>query len=88
MPTTEERLEALEARNRRVEADKGWETSLERRAAILVLTYIVVSIFLTIIGTPHAWVSAIVPSLGFLLSTLTITVLKQNWLKRKHHKED
>lgn len=82
MHTTEERLDALEARNKRVESNKAWETSLERRSAILILTYIVIGVFLGLINTPHAWINAIVPSVGFLLSTLTLGWLKERWLQR------
>ena len=41
----EERIEAIEQRNKRVEEDKAWETSLTRRVCIAVLTYIVVIIY-------------------------------------------
>ncbi len=36
--TLEQRVQELEARNKRVEADKAWETSWARRVAIAVLT--------------------------------------------------
>lgn len=83
MPTVEERLEALEARNRRVERDKVWETSLERRGAVLLLTYVVIGVFLTLIAIARPWVNAIVPSIGFMLSTLTLTWLKRLWIDRQ-----
>ena len=82
MKTLEERLDALESRNKRVEADKKWETSLERRAALLGLTYVVMGVFLTLIDAARPWVNAIVPSLGFLLSTLTLRWLKLRWVER------
>lgn len=81
--TVEERLDALEARNRRVEADKKWETSLERRLAVLLMTYLVIGLFLTFIAVPRPWLNALVPSIGFMLSTLTLRVLKQKWLDRQ-----
>jgi len=86
MKTIEQRLDALEERNRRVEADKAWETSFARRAAIIILTYCVVVIFLSIIHNPEPWINAIVPAMGFLLSTLTIGLLKQAWLKKYSEK--
>ncbi|MEI6477602.1 MAG: hypothetical protein WCO52_01275 [bacterium] len=83
MQTAEERLDALENRNKRVEADKQWEGSLERRASIMLMTYVIIGIFLTLIGTAHAWINAVVPSIGFLLSTLTLGFLKRAWVDRR-----
>lgn len=76
------RIEKLEARNRRVEADKAWETSWWRRLAIVVLTYFVIVIYLGLVVHINPWVNAIVPSVGFFLSTLTLSILKRIWLKK------
>lgn len=81
--TTEQRIRDLEDRNRRVEADKAWETSWVRRVAIAVLTYLVVSSYLYFVVNIDPWVNAIVPVVGFLLSTLTMSVLKTWWTERK-----
>ncbi len=84
MPTLkklEEEIERVKARNSRVEKDKKWETSWTRRAAITLATYIVVLLFFLVIGTNKPFESALVPSIGFLLSTLTIDFLKSRWLK-------
>jgi hypothetical protein len=77
------RVEKLEARNKRVEADKAWETSLIRRASIAALTYIVVVSYLSMIHADHKWVHALVPVIGFLLSTLTISLVKQWWISQR-----
>jgi hypothetical protein len=76
------RIDALEARNRRVEADKAWETSWVRRGAIMVLTYIVVVVYLRFVVGIDPWVNALVPVLGFTLSTLTISALKNWWIQK------
>ena len=39
MNSLERRIQAIEERNKRVEADKAWETSLTRRVSIAVITY-------------------------------------------------
>ncbi len=80
MKTIEERIDALEKRNKRVELDKTWESSLERRLAILIMTYVIIGIFLILIGNSNPWINAIVPSIGFTLSTLTLRWLKQIWI--------
>lgn len=40
----EQEVEDIKNRNKRVELDKKWETSLTRRICICILTYIVVII--------------------------------------------
>lgn len=82
-PTLEERLTRLEARNRRVEADKGWEVSWLRRGSIMVLTYLTVVFYLHFVIHINPWINALVPVIGFFLSTLTVSRLKQYWLSRK-----
>jgi len=79
----EDRLEALEARNKKVEADKAWETSWSRRIAIAALTYFVVVLYLQFVMHVDPWLNALVPVGGFLLSTFTIGYLKNIWLKRR-----
>lgn len=74
-----ERVERLEARNKRVEADKAWETSWIRRLSIMILTYIVVVFYLHFVVHISPWVNGLVPVMGFFLSTLTITLIKKRW---------
>jgi uncharacterized membrane protein YkgB len=80
--TIESRIAAIEARNQRVEHDKAWETSWTRRISILLLTYIVVAVYLTLVVRIDPWVNAIVPAIGFMLSTMTLSFLKKEWLRR------
>jgi len=77
------RIEKLESRNKRVEADKAWETSWVRRGAIMVLTYVVVAFYLHFVVHISPWINALVPVIGFTLSTLTISLLKKEWLARR-----
>lgn len=81
--TLEERIARLETRNKRVEADKAWETSWTRRLAIMALTYIVVVIYLKFVVHIEPWINALVPVIGFFLSTLTLSVIKQRWVAKK-----
>lgn len=83
MNSLEQRVENIERRNRRVEFEKAWEVSIARKAAIAVLTYIVVSLFFLIIKVERPFVNAIVPSLGFLLSTLSLSFLKRLWINKQ-----
>lgn len=74
-------LNEIKIRNTRVEADKAWETSWTRKLLILSLTYIVVVIFFFVSKIGNPFINAIVPTIGFFLSTLTIPFFKRWWLR-------
>lgn len=84
METLEERVQRIEERNKAVELDKKWETSLARRLLIVAFTYVAVGIFLSVIHVERPWLAAIVPALGFTLSTLTMSYFKEIWTRRHH----
>ena len=73
-------ISSIKERNERVEADKAWETSRTRRAIIALATYIIIVIVLRMINAPRPWVSALVPAVGYILSTLTLPFFKRWWL--------
>lgn len=77
-------IRQIKERNRKVELDKAWETSLTRKLVILIVTYIVVAITLSILDLPHPLTSAIIPAIAFLLSTLTIPLFKGWWINNVH----
>lgn len=78
----EERIEKIEKRNKRVEKDKAWETSIVRKVCIAVLTYIVVIIYsYTIRETDNILLSSLVPVIGFTLSTLSLKGIRNLWEK-------
>lgn len=79
----EERIEEIEARNKRVEVDKAWESSWTRKIAIATLTYLVVVAYLHFVIKIEPWQNALVPVVGFFLSTLTIGYLKEFWIKNR-----
>lgn len=87
MEPLEERVSRIEERNRIVEADKSWETSWARRLLIVLFTYVAIGVFLSVIHIDRPWLSAIVPAIGFTLSTLTMPLFKQAWLKRMREHE-
>lgn len=77
----------IKARNRRVEADKAWETSKMRRLTIAVFTYATVSAFLFYIKADDPLIVSVVPTIGYLLSTLTMHVLKKAWLDKIYRRQ-
>ena len=79
----EDRVASIEKRNKSVEKDKAWETSWVRRLSIMGLTYIVVVVYLKFVVKIDPWVNGLVPVIGFLLSTLSLSVIKDFWQKRQ-----
>lgn len=79
----EKEIELIKARNRRVEADKAWETSWTRRVFIGLSTYLLIAIFLMIIKVERPFTSAVIPAVAYLISTLSLGVLKSWWLKNR-----
>ncbi len=73
-------IDEIKNRNTRVEADKAWESSGTRKVIILVLTYIVIIIFFHVVNIKNPFISAITPTLGFFLSTLTMPIVKKWWI--------
>lgn len=72
----------IKKRNISVETDKAWEVSWFRRVLIAIFTYLSISIYLRAIEIDRPWLNAIVPTVGFLLSTLTLPWFKKTWARR------
>ncbi len=81
--TTNQSIEAILERNKRVEADKAWEGSWLRRGFIAILTYATAVGILWATGNNNAFVAALFPPAGYLLSTLTLPSLKRWWIDRQ-----
>ena len=79
----EKEINLIKERNKKVELDKAWETSWARKVLIAVLTYIVIVIFFYFAKLPNPFVGAIVPTLGFVISTFSIPLFKKWWIKTK-----
>lgn len=78
---TKKTIAQIQARNKKVEADKAWETSFTRRILVAFLTYLVmVSTMYFVLSSPQPFLDAIIPTLGFVLSTLGLGFIKKIWL--------
>ena len=76
-------IELIKERNKRVEKDKKWETSWTRRICIMILTYTVVVLYTFITRKiNNVFLSSLVPVIGFTLSTLSLSVVREFWDKR------
>ena len=81
----EKEILLIKARNKKVETDKAWETSWARKLLLVTFTYLGIGFYLQAINIDKPWLNAIVPSVGFLLSTFTLPFFKKIWEKYIHH---
>ncbi len=78
----EKEIIKIKERNKKVELDKKWETSLTRKICICILTYIVVIIYSYIVRNyDKIFLSSLVPVIGFTLSTLSLRLIRDVWEK-------
>ena len=73
----ENRITKIEERNNKVELDKKWEIGATRRILLMLFTYLAIVFYFEAINVPSPYASAVVPTVGFLLSTLTLPILKR-----------
>ncbi|EKD47107.1 MAG: hypothetical protein ACD_66C00219G0004 [uncultured bacterium] len=74
----------IKKRNERVELDKAWETSWTRRVVVSLFTYIVIVLFFHFAGLPKPLVNAIVPAVAFIISTLSMPIIKRWWVSHNN----
>jgi len=72
----EKSIKKLENRNKKVEADKSWETSNFRKISVAVITYLIILIIMYLLDFKDIFINALIPTFGFLLSTLSIVKSK------------
>lgn len=84
----EKEINALKKRNERVEADKAWETSRFRIGTICVITYLTAGTVLYLIGVKDFYLGAVIPVVGFFLSTLSMPAIKKWWIKKYTQKNN
>ncbi len=66
-----------------IDQDKAWETSLFRKIAIVVITYVFMCFVFYYLESEKFYIDALIPTIGFILSNLSLDFLKKYWLK--HH---
>lgn len=80
----EERVKKIEERNKKVETNKAWETSITRRTFIMILTYLVVLFYSYLVRKyDNIFVSSLVPVIGFMLSTLSLGFIRKIWESKR-----
>ena len=83
MEELEKRIKKIEDRNKKVELDKAWEGSKTRKILIVLMTYVFAVLYLKIADTTNPYFGAVVPCVGFYLSTQSINLVKNFWLKKE-----
>ena len=79
----EQEIKDIKNRNKRVELDKKWATSITRKICICIITYIVVVIYSYVVRNyDNIFLSSLVPVIGFTLSTLSLKYIRKIWEKR------
>ena len=83
MDKLEKRIILIEKRNKKVELDKAWEVSWTRRIIIAITTYLIIVLFFIVAKLPKPLINPLVPTAGFILSTLSLSFFKKLWIKNK-----
>ena len=78
----EEEIAKIKNRNHRVQADKAWEVSLFRVISIAIITYIIATMVMHLIGVEHSFLQAVIPTLGYILSTQSLPIIKKWWIQK------
>jgi hypothetical protein len=78
----EQEIQNIKARNQKVELDKAWEISWARRLFLSLVIYLIAFIWLLTINDTMPALKAFVPPFGYILSTLSLPLVKSWWAKR------
>jgi hypothetical protein len=78
----ESEVNLIKQRNTGVERDKAWEVSKSRVFFLIAFTYLITSLVFWFISVPSPLLNALIPTIGYLLSTQSLPLLKRWWLCR------
>ncbi len=78
----EDKINAIEERNKKVEADKAWEGSNFRIFSLCFITFIIASFVMYFIGVQRYLLNALIPTLGYFLSTQSLPMIKRWWITK------
>lgn len=83
----EKEISEIKKRNLKVEQEKAWEISKERKVLVLISTYIIMSVVMLLLKFDKPFLNALIPTLWYFLSTLSINFFKKIYLN-KHFKNN
>lgn len=79
-------IENIKARNRRVEADKAWETSWIRTLFVALSTFILALGFMLLVEEREPFGKALIGTIAYIMSTSTYGMLKNWWLEKNRRR--
>lgn len=79
----EKEIQQIHKRNKRVEAEKAWEISSFRIVLICIITYITTATVFAAISVKLYLLNALIPTIGFFLSTQSLPPIKKWWINRR-----
>jgi hypothetical protein len=65
-----------------------FHSSWTRTIIITLMTYIILGFYMSILGVKYPYYSAVIPATGFYLSTLSLSPIRNTWLKWCGKKSD
>eukprot|EP01041_Mallomonas_annulata_P010035 gene10035-20897_t len=74
-------MQQLKSRNSMKDKSKKFEGSWTRIGVIMAITYGTLTLYMTLIGVNEPFLNAVVPALGFNLSTWSLPHVKTLWIK-------
>lgn len=77
-----EEIEKIKFRNKRVEADKAWETSWTRTMFVALSTFVLAFGFMLLVEEREPFGKALIGTAAYIMSTSTYGFLKNWWLER------
>lgn len=77
----EKEIKSILSRNKKVEAEKAWETSWQRKVLVIAITYTFMIFFMNLIWVEWVFMNALIPTIWFFLSTLSLGLLKKKYIE-------
>ena len=79
-------IKAIHERNKRVEANKAWETSAFRRLLIAAATYGMAFFLMMQLQLPNPALNALIPATAYAVSTPSLPFIKNWWIAQFYKK--
>ena len=79
-------INLIKERNKKVEPDKAWEVSVFRVISVVIMTYLITAVVFYFIGVNNFLLNALIPTVGFYLSTQSLPFIKRWWLDEFYKK--
>lgn len=76
-----EEINKIKDRNAKVEAEKAWEISIMRKVFIMISIYVIIALVMLFLNFDKPFLNAIIPTCWYLLSTLSISILKKRYIE-------